>query len=524
MPMIVSKKQRIFFTLEGEAGAYLLLHHGLFGSHRDWYDRGYVNALQGEFRLIIPDARGHGRSEKPLDKAQYQLPLFAEDLVALLDHLDVRNIIFFGYSLGALVGLQFVTRFPERVRAAILAGEGPLVTPAAQESWRTLGEQLRQGSLGSLIQDLRDRELWMGNGEAPENEDSEEALPFLLEAMTEWEPNASERISVHCPVALFAGAKDPAVALTERSRDIIQRARFFSLPEMTTAGAMREKNLLLKEALEFIRSVRHPPERQQRRGAQVPGSPRGERQEEPAPPETAALPPAQEEATSQEPELAPVAQAPLAQAAEAAGGEGGEGEIQQQQEGERVGTAPEAAEGEPERKSYSPSEDDLAGETAEIIEPTQSGEELTETAADDEGLPPAAQEESGAPPLENQRAGEPEPPMESGEESPPSSPGENYPEEEFPHGGDFTPPSVETPEPEPETEPAEPPQDAEAATGAEPVQELAQEEPMGEAPGPRPDLANSGEVAATQEEGSSPDSPPGQKPDEAQETEGEREN
>ena len=514
MPMIVSKKQRIFFTLEGEAGTYLLLHHGLFGSHRDWYDRGYVNALQGEFQLIIPDARGHGRSEKPLDKAQYQLPLFAEDLVALLDHLDIRNIIFFGYSLGALVGFQFVTRFPERVRAAIRAGEGPLVTPAVQESWHTLGERLRQGSLGSLIQDLRDRELWMGNGEAAENDEAEEALPFLLEAMTEWEPNASERISVNCPVALFAGAKDPAVALTERSRNIIQRARFFSLPEMTTAGAMREKDLLLKEALEFIRSVRYPPERQQQRDAQAPGSLRGEQQEESAPPETAALPPAQEEAISQEPELAA-----LAPAAEAAGGEGDF----QQREAEPADAAPEAAEREPERKSYSPSEGDPAGETAEIMEPTQSGEDLTGTAADDEEPPPAAPEESGVPPLENQQAGEPDPPMESEANSAPPSPGEDYPEEEFPHAGDFTPPRVETPELERETEPAKPPLHAEVATGADPVKELAQEEPMGEDPGPRPDLANSGEVAARHEESSSPDSPPGEEPDGAQEIEKEGE-
>ncbi|MCH7479727.1 MAG: hypothetical protein IIA14_16695 [SAR324 cluster bacterium] len=46
---------------------------------------------------------------------------------------------------------------------------------------------------------------------------------------------------------------------------------------------------------------------------------------------------------------------------------------------------------------------------------------------------------------------------------------------------------------------------------------------MGEEPGPRPDLANSGEVAARHEEGSSPDSPPGEEPDGAQEIEKEGE-
>ena len=45
MTMIVSNKQRIHFALEGEHGPYLLLHHGLFGSHRDWYEWGFVHQL-----------------------------------------------------------------------------------------------------------------------------------------------------------------------------------------------------------------------------------------------------------------------------------------------------------------------------------------------------------------------------------------------------------------------------------------------------------------------------------------------
>jgi len=68
MTMVVSRKQRIFFRYEGERGAFLLLHHDLLGSHEDWYAAGYVEQLAKEFRVVVPDARGHGRSDKPGEK------------------------------------------------------------------------------------------------------------------------------------------------------------------------------------------------------------------------------------------------------------------------------------------------------------------------------------------------------------------------------------------------------------------------------------------------------------------------
>ena len=101
MTMIVRQKKRIFFTIEGERGPFLMLHHGLFGSHLDWFEWGYVNVLASDFRLILPDARGHGRSDKPLLKDDYQLTHFTEDIIGILNDLGVRNIYFFGFFLNS---------------------------------------------------------------------------------------------------------------------------------------------------------------------------------------------------------------------------------------------------------------------------------------------------------------------------------------------------------------------------------------------------------------------------------------
>ena len=138
MPIIVSKKQRIFFTVEGERGPFLLLHHGLFGSHHDWYEWGFVKALARDYRLVIPDARGHGRSDKPLAAEQYRLASFADDLIEILNELDIRNVNLIGYSLGAVVGFDLLSRYSGRVRGAILGGETPLVGEAAYISNRCM--------------------------------------------------------------------------------------------------------------------------------------------------------------------------------------------------------------------------------------------------------------------------------------------------------------------------------------------------------------------------------------------------
>jgi pimeloyl-ACP methyl ester carboxylesterase len=66
MPYTTNQGIRIHYQLEG-AGPPLILHHGFTASLEAWYDWGYVDALQHDYRLIVVDARGHGGSDKPHD-------------------------------------------------------------------------------------------------------------------------------------------------------------------------------------------------------------------------------------------------------------------------------------------------------------------------------------------------------------------------------------------------------------------------------------------------------------------------
>lgn len=80
-------------------------------------------------RLVAFDARAHGKTTPvgPLEKLCFQT--FGEDLLALMDHLGLREAILGGISMGAALALHFTLRWPERVRALVLSRPAWLETP-----------------------------------------------------------------------------------------------------------------------------------------------------------------------------------------------------------------------------------------------------------------------------------------------------------------------------------------------------------------------------------------------------------
>ncbi|HET9164126.1 MAG TPA: alpha/beta hydrolase [Solirubrobacterales bacterium] len=105
---------RIGFDEYGEGGRPIVLTHGLL-MNRHMFDRlGPALAERGN-RVICVDLLGHGRSDQPDDLRLYSMPLFAEQVLALLDHLELQTAVVGGTSLGANVGLELAVRHPERV-------------------------------------------------------------------------------------------------------------------------------------------------------------------------------------------------------------------------------------------------------------------------------------------------------------------------------------------------------------------------------------------------------------------------
>src|SRR3954470_8189924 len=110
---------RIEYDTYGEGERVLVLVHGLLMNRRMFERLGPTLAREGN-RVICVDLLGHGRSDRPEDLRLYSMPLFARQVVALLDHLALDSAIVGGTSLGANVALELATHDPERALGLFL--------------------------------------------------------------------------------------------------------------------------------------------------------------------------------------------------------------------------------------------------------------------------------------------------------------------------------------------------------------------------------------------------------------------
>lgn len=113
------------YELLGEEGLPLVLIHG-FGLNRGiWRDM--ATHYLADYRVILPDVRGHGESDAP--KGAYPMALLAEDLAGLLDHLEIEQAVVCGHSMGGYIALAFAAHYLER-----LAGLGLITSRAEADS------------------------------------------------------------------------------------------------------------------------------------------------------------------------------------------------------------------------------------------------------------------------------------------------------------------------------------------------------------------------------------------------------
>lgn len=116
---------KIFYSEDGAKSLppVLLMHGFAVNGDLNWTISEVRSQLKEKYRLIIPDLRGHGLSDKPHEAAHYGAEI-AKDMSELLHHLKVSQATIAGYSLGGFVALKFSQLFPEQTKNVIVMGAG----------------------------------------------------------------------------------------------------------------------------------------------------------------------------------------------------------------------------------------------------------------------------------------------------------------------------------------------------------------------------------------------------------------
>jgi non-heme chloroperoxidase len=130
MPSIMTKDGVEIFYKDWGMGQPIVFSHGWPLSSDDW-DAQMMFFLNHGFRVIAHDRRGHGRSSQVADG--HDMDHYADDLAAVVEHLDLEEVIHVGHSTGGGEVVHYLARHGEgrAVKAAIISAVPPLMVKTA---------------------------------------------------------------------------------------------------------------------------------------------------------------------------------------------------------------------------------------------------------------------------------------------------------------------------------------------------------------------------------------------------------
>lgn len=256
MPLVDNNGIKINYVVEGQ-GPPLLLIHASMGSHAEWHACDYIKTLKNDFKLVIVDLRGHGKSDKPKDIPSYSSRKFTSDIIAVLDDLGITKAHCWGYSMGGSIALFLSRDYPERFLSFIIGGADPLgFRDEALVRFNRIRGLLKKGADG-LLQHLEER----GDVITPENEEGLRAMDYdVINAYSNAE-DLYDRVDEHLyqletPVLFYAGEKDewnPYPSMVEVSEKM-KNAKAIQYPEVGHDVHYR-KGVVLPDVLDFLNSL-----------------------------------------------------------------------------------------------------------------------------------------------------------------------------------------------------------------------------------------------------------------------------
>lgn len=215
----------------------LILLHYFGGSSRSWDQ--VINLLADEHTCIAPDLRGFGNSASFGPRTtNFTLKDYADDIAALVEHLEIKRYALIGHSMGGKVALKLASCQPPHLHSLILLAPSPPTPEPISDADRTrllathgdapaAEEILCKATAHSLPDSLRDLFL----------EDNLRASQEAWRAWLEHESRAdisSSMTNIAVPTLVVSGAADEVLETSLIEREVVQRiggARLFVVPD-----------------------------------------------------------------------------------------------------------------------------------------------------------------------------------------------------------------------------------------------------------------------------------------------------
>lgn len=251
MSLFTHDQIRFRYRCEGD-GLPFFFQHGLGGDISQPF--GLFRPPPG-IRLIAFDARAHGETQPIGDPEKIRFDTFAEDLVALMEHLEIKRAVVGGISMGAGLALNVSLRFPARVaglvlsRPAWLDGPNPwnvkmfcLVTRLIRQHGPARGQEIFRQTPDYKEMLEKWPEVATGMAQQFDSPNVEETA-FRLERIIQDTPNADRREwnSIRVPTLVLANRQDP-IHPFEYGEALAQAIPGAELKEITSKSASLEQH------------------------------------------------------------------------------------------------------------------------------------------------------------------------------------------------------------------------------------------------------------------------------------------
>ena len=226
----------IAYLDEGEGEPVVLVHGFASNKEVNWVAPGWVTALtRAGRRAIALDDRGHGRSSKLYDPADYHSAKMAEDVRALLDYLEIERADVMGYSMGARITAYLALNHPARVRSAILGGLGIRLVEGVG-----LPESIADALEAPSLADVTDPTGRLFRAFAGQTKSDLKALAACMRGSRQT-LSREQVATITAPVLVAVGGKDPIAGSAEALAGLIPGARALPIPERDHMTAVGDK-------------------------------------------------------------------------------------------------------------------------------------------------------------------------------------------------------------------------------------------------------------------------------------------
>jgi pimeloyl-ACP methyl ester carboxylesterase len=215
----------IAFLDEGAGEPIVLVHGFASTAYVNWVHPGWVATLTKAGRRVIAlDNRGHGASSKLYDPAAYHSARMAEDVSALLDHLDLARADIMGYSMGARITAFFALADPMRLRRAVFGGLGIHLVDGVG-----LPESIAEALEAPSLADVRDPVGRTFRAFAEQTKSDLRALAACIRGSRQT-LTREQVAAIRAPVLVAVGTEDIVAGSARELAALLPAGRAFDIP------------------------------------------------------------------------------------------------------------------------------------------------------------------------------------------------------------------------------------------------------------------------------------------------------